>query len=71
MELEKLKTFYFQESYFAYVILYMGLLWITEALPLPVTALVPVVAFPLLGVTPATDISAVYLSVIFYLMNYF
>ena len=41
----------------------MGLLWITEALPVPITALVPVVAFPLLGVAPASEISEVYLSV--------
>uniref|UniRef100_A0AC34RIF3 Solute carrier family 13 member 5 n=1 Tax=Panagrolaimus sp. JU765 TaxID=591449 RepID=A0AC34RIF3_9BILA len=50
-----------KEAYCTYVILYMGILWITEAIPLPITALIPVVAFPLLGISKAEKISRVYL----------
>ena len=34
----------------AYVLLIMSVYWMTETLPLPVTSLIPVVAFPLAGV---------------------
>ena len=34
----------------AYVLLIMSVYWMTEALPLPITSLIPVVAFPLAGV---------------------
>lgn len=51
------------ESYCATVILYMGLLWVTEAIPLPVTSLIPIIAFPLFGIDTADNIASVYLSV--------
>ncbi|MEJ2307986.1 MAG: DASS family sodium-coupled anion symporter [Gammaproteobacteria bacterium] len=38
----------------------MALLWMTEALPIAVTALLPVVLFPLLGVTGMQDVTANY-----------
>lgn len=34
----------------AYVLLLMAIYWITAALPLPVTSLIPLIAFPLFGV---------------------
>jgi di/tricarboxylate transporter len=34
----------------AYVLLVMAVYWMTEALPLPITSLIPIVAFPLAGV---------------------
>jgi di/tricarboxylate transporter len=34
----------------AYVLLLMAVYWITAALPLPVTSLIPLIAFPLFGV---------------------
>ncbi len=37
-------------------------LWLTEAMPLPVTALLPMVLFPLLGVLPLRDAAAPYAS---------
>jgi sodium-dependent dicarboxylate transporter 2/3/5 len=38
----------------------MSVWWITEALPIPVTALLPLVLFPLLGVMSMTDTAAPY-----------
>ncbi|MBE0645910.1 MAG: SLC13/DASS family transporter [Bacteroidetes bacterium] len=38
----------------------MAVWWITEALPIPVTALLPLVLFPLLGVMPMADTAAPY-----------
>lgn len=43
-----------KESRCAYVVCLMSVFWMTNAVPLPVTALLPVVLFPLLGVL-ATD----------------
>ena len=36
--------------------------WITEALPLAATALVPLVLFPLLGITSGNEVAAVYMN---------
>lgn len=38
----------------------MALWWITEALPLPVTSLLPLLLYPLLGVMPMADAAAPY-----------
>jgi len=39
-----------QEAKAGYAIIIMAVFWMTEALPLPVTSLLPVVLFPLLGI---------------------
>ncbi|XP_045621415.2 LOW QUALITY PROTEIN: Na(+)/citrate cotransporter [Procambarus clarkii] len=44
-----------------YVIVIMAVYWMTEALPLAITALIPVFAFPLLGVISTGDICIVYM----------
>jgi solute carrier family 13 (sodium-dependent dicarboxylate transporter), member 2/3/5 len=50
------------------VAMLMAIWWVTEALPLPVTALVPIVAFPMLGVIDGKTVSAAYMNhIIFYL----
>ncbi|KAJ7332002.1 hypothetical protein JRQ81_014182 [Phrynocephalus forsythii] len=43
-----------------YVILLMAMYWCTEALPLSVTALLPIVLFPFLGVLPASKVCPQY-----------
>lgn len=45
----------------------MAILWITEALPIPVTSLLPLVLFPLLGVMPMGEASAPYAHPLVYL----
>jgi di/tricarboxylate transporter len=40
----------------AYVLLIMSVYWMTEALPLPITSLIPVVAFPLAGVISTVNV---------------
>ena len=41
--------------------------WLSLALPLPVTCLLPIVTFPLLGITPCAEISSVYFNAIIFL----
>ncbi|XP_062498306.1 Na(+)/dicarboxylate cotransporter 3 isoform X2 [Pezoporus occidentalis] len=43
-----------------YVILLMALYWCTEALPLAVTALLPIVLFPFLGILPSSKVCPQY-----------
>lgn len=45
----------------------MAILWITEALPLAATALIPIVAFPLLGITDTGIIAKSYVNSIIFL----
>lgn len=45
----------------------MAVWWVSEALPIPATALLPLVAFPLLGVAPIGDAAAPYANPIIYL----
>ncbi len=40
--------------------LLMAVLWITEAIPIPITALLPIVLFPLLNIAPIKVASAPY-----------
>jgi sodium-dependent dicarboxylate transporter 2/3/5 len=51
----------FQESRCAYVMLLMAIFWMTEAVPLAITSLIPVMLFPLLGVLSTGDVCMVYL----------
>ncbi|CAL4096018.1 unnamed protein product, partial [Meganyctiphanes norvegica] len=48
------------EARCGYVLLVMAVFWVTEALPLPATALLPIFAFPLLGILPTNDVCMVY-----------
>ncbi|XP_060587393.1 solute carrier family 13 member 2-like [Ruditapes philippinarum] len=50
------------QSKCAYVIVVMAILWLTEAIPIPVTSLMPIFLFPLLGVAKAKDISSAYVT---------
>lgn len=52
----------------AAVVFLMATWWMTQALPLTATALVPFLAFPLLGVLGATDTAAAYWSPILFLV---
>lgn len=49
-----------QEALCAYVMLIMAVYWVTEALPINVTALLPVFLFPLVGVMSADDVAKVF-----------
>lgn len=49
------------------VVAVMALLWVTEALPLPVTALLPLVLFPLLGVAPIAESAAPFANPVIFL----
>lgn len=44
-----------------YVVLLMAGFWVTEAIPLPVTAMIPMVLFPLMGILDADLTSLCYL----------
>ncbi|XP_002748300.1 solute carrier family 13 member 2 [Callithrix jacchus] len=50
-----------KEAYCAYTIILMALFWCTEALPLAVTALFPIVLFPMMGIVDASEVAIEYL----------
>lgn len=50
-----------KEARCGYVIMLMAVYWMTEAVPVAVTALIPVFAFPLLGVMSTGDVCIVYM----------
>ncbi|XP_066119344.1 solute carrier family 13 member 2 isoform X1 [Saccopteryx bilineata] len=50
-----------KEAYCAYAIILMALFWCVEALPLAVTALLPIVLFPMMGIMDASEASIEYL----------
>ena len=50
------------ESKVAYVSITMALFWCLELIPLPVTALFPVVMFPLMGIMSTKHVTSIYMS---------
>ncbi|MGD8620246.1 MAG: DASS family sodium-coupled anion symporter [Gammaproteobacteria bacterium] len=46
---------------------WMALWWISEAIPIPATALLPIVAFPVLGIMPAARVTEAYANHLIYL----
>lgn len=40
----------------------MGILWLTQALPLAATSLIPLAAFPMMGIQGAQDVSSAYIN---------
>ncbi|KAL5007228.1 hypothetical protein ScPMuIL_016034 [Solemya velum] len=50
-----------QEAKCAYGLVVMAILWITESLPLAVTALLPIILFPMLGVVKVSDVCSNYI----------
>ncbi|KAJ8312454.1 hypothetical protein KUTeg_009827 [Tegillarca granosa] len=58
-----LETFVVGEAQCGYVILVIAVYWLTEALPIAVTSLLPIVLFPVVGVLPPKEVSSVYINV--------
>ncbi|KAL3857546.1 hypothetical protein ACJMK2_012200 [Sinanodonta woodiana] len=50
------------EALCAYAVLIMAVYWLTEALPIAVTSLLPIILFPVLGLMTAKDVSAKYIN---------
>ncbi|XP_033747489.1 LOW QUALITY PROTEIN: solute carrier family 13 member 2-like [Pecten maximus] len=51
-----------KESECAYVVIIMAVYWVSEALPIAVTALLPIILFPMVGMMSAKDVSAKYVN---------
>nr|XP_045015907.1 solute carrier family 13 member 1 [Jaculus jaculus] len=49
-----------KEAECAYILFIVAIFWITEALPLSVTALLPGLMFPLFGIMPSTQVASAY-----------
>ncbi|XP_066951679.1 solute carrier family 13 member 2-like isoform X2 [Macrobrachium rosenbergii] len=49
------------EARCGYVMIVMAIFWMTEIFPLAITSLIPVFAFPFLGIIPTGDITRVYM----------
>ena len=43
----------------------MAIFWMTEVIPIEITALIPVFAFPLLGILSTTDVCDAYTNMMF------
>nr|KAG5689113.1 hypothetical protein BaRGS_013874 [Batillaria attramentaria] len=51
-----------QEAKCAYVIFVMAVFWVTEAIPIPVTSLMPIFLLPMMGLLTARTVSAAYIN---------
>ncbi|KAM6152401.1 solute carrier family 13 member 1 isoform 2-T2 [Erethizon dorsatum] len=49
-----------KEAECAYVLFIVAIFWVTEALPLSVTALLPGLMFPMFGILPSTQVASTY-----------
>ncbi|EHB13816.1 Solute carrier family 13 member 1 [Heterocephalus glaber] len=49
-----------KEAECAYVLFVVAIFWVTEALPLSVTALLPALMFPMFGILPSTHVASTY-----------
>ncbi|XP_073920324.1 solute carrier family 13 member 1 [Castor canadensis] len=49
-----------KEAECAYTLFVVAILWITEAVPLSVTALLPALMFPMFGIMPSTQVASAY-----------
>jgi di/tricarboxylate transporter len=47
----------------AYVVILMAVFWLTEALPIGVTSLLPVLFFPTMGIMPSGNVTIGYFKV--------
>ena len=41
----------------------MGTFWATEAIPIPITSLIPIIAFPAMNIMTAKQVGALYFKV--------
>ncbi len=53
----------FQSAVCAYMVLLMAIYWVTEALPLGVTGLIPLFLSPMLGLMSVNDVAPNYMKV--------
>jgi di/tricarboxylate transporter len=60
---------FFQAANCAYVIIIMAVYWMTEALPMAVTALLPIALMPWLDVSSSKRLCANYLKVMALMIN--
>uniref|UniRef100_A0A3Q1BPG4 Solute carrier family 13 member 1 n=1 Tax=Amphiprion ocellaris TaxID=80972 RepID=A0A3Q1BPG4_AMPOC len=52
--------FYRQEAECAFVLLLMAIYWVTEAIPLSMTAMLPAILFPMFGIMSSTSVAKEY-----------
>lgn len=52
-----------QEAIAGFLLLVMATYWATEALPLPITALIPIFYLPLTGIMTTEDVTMLYMKV--------
>lgn len=50
------------------LLVWMAIWWVTEAIPIPVTSLLPMVLLPVLGVAPLRDVASAYMNPIIVLL---
>ncbi|XP_078600289.1 solute carrier family 13 member 2-like [Branchiostoma floridae x Branchiostoma japonicum] len=55
------ETDFYKEAACAYVVIIMAFYWMFEVVPLAVTALIPLILYPVMGVQPSGDVSKNYL----------
>jgi sodium-dependent dicarboxylate transporter 2/3/5 len=44
-----------------YVVLLMSIYWVTEAIPLPITGMLPIVLFPVFGILSSDQVCMMYM----------